>query len=347
MGVYISACDKGNYVNALSAELRNDIMIAVENKLNNMGLKGDDYQKAWSDALNSRVADLEDTIDIEYVDEKLSFYVVENLRYQQDKTGGFKIDRFDKLEDAIKSYSALPEEYTSALGASLTGGQFGTGELDLVHRKNGEDVQVNDVKYSKRWDNPLVRRAVSDINRKLGVEYESDLRIFGDKTVLIPLQPWEEQKLNSYFMDKYLQPTQEAEIEVARRYGSPSRYAPSHPMHSEHLLSSINEVLVPGRGWIEGKAFLSELNSIDEYTSPKRLKVTNINVNYVDMNGREGQADIQPAQFGLLKKQTLDRTAQHPDIDSQIEVANKVRAEQMANKKKSKSKDKDRDDEIR
>lgn len=347
MGVYISAHDKGNYVNALSAELRNDIMIAVENKLNSMGLKGDEYQKAWGDALNSKVSELEGVIDIEYVDEKLTFYVVENLRYQQDKAGSFKLERFDRLEDAVKAYVELPKEYTSAIGASLTGGKFGIGELDLVHRKNGETVQVNDFKYSERWNNPLVRRAVTDINRKLGVEYEADMRLFGGKTVLVPLQPWGEAELNSYFMDKYLLPTKDAEAEVARRYGSLDNYSPNHPNRTLYLLSSINEVFIAGKGWIDGKTFFTELNAIDEYSSPKRLKVTNLNINYVDINGREGQADIQPAQFGLLKMQTVERTARHPDLDAQIEVANKVRAEQMANKKKSKSKDKEIEEDIR
>ena len=63
------------------------------------------------------------------------------------------------------------------------------------------------------------------------------------------------------------------------------------------------------------------------------------------MNGRTGQADINPHEFALLRKQTIERTAQHPDIDAQIDAANKIRQDNME-KGKNKSKDKDRDVEI-
>lgn len=334
MSVFISKNNKSDYVNTLSDEIRNDIMIAVENKLSDMGLNGDEYQKAWGDAFNSKVSDLEDTIDIEYVDEKLTFYVVENLRYQQDNTGGFKIERFEKLEDAIQAFSSLPQNYTSALG-----GVFGAGEIDFIHRKNGVAVQVNDFKFIERWDNPLVHRAIDAMNSRLGVEYESDLRIFGGHSVLVPLQEDESKHLNSYFIDKYLRPSEDAEYEVSKRYGDLSMYAPDNRIHSLYLQSAINEVFVGGRGWMKAEAFFKKLESIDEYASPERLKVMNLNVNYVDLNGRTGQADISPHQFSLLKKQTIEKTAQHPDIDVQIETANKVRAEQMENKKKSRSKE--------
>ena len=336
MSVYISSTDKNEYVSSLSEEIRNDIMIAVESSLKDIGLKGDEYQKAWDNAFNSKVSDLEDTISIEYVDEKLSFYVVENLRFQQDKSGGFKIERFDKLEDAIQAFSELPQNYTSALGGAL-----GVGEIDFVHRKNGEAVQVNDFKYIERWDNPLVHRAIEAMNARLGVEYESDLRIFADHSVLIPLQGSESQHLNSYFVDKYLRPTKDAEWEVSKRYGDLSMYAADNRVHSLYLNSAVNEVFVGGHGWMKAEAFFKKLESIDEYASPERLKVMNLNINYVDLNGRIGQADIKPHQFSLLKKQTIEKTAQHPDIDSQIEFANKVREGQIENKGKSKNKDRD------
>jgi len=339
MSVYISKFNKNEYVNTLSEEIRNDIMIAVENKLNILGLKGEEFQKSWDNAFNSKVSDLEDTIDIEYADEKLSFYVVENLRFQQDKAGNFSLTRHDKLEDAIKAFNELPANFTSALG-----GTFGKGEIDFIHRINSEAVLVNDFKFIERWDNPLVHRAIEMIKSRLGVEYESDIRMFTDHSVLVPLQN-EKPTLNSYFMDKYLRPQEDAEKEILRRYGSPDQYPENHPIHTEHFNSAVNEVFVVGQGWLNGDEFFNKLNAINSYENPERLKVTKININYVDMNGRTGQADINPHEFALLRKQTIERTAQHPDIDAQIDAANKIRQDNME-KGKNKSKDKDRDVEI-
>lgn len=344
MSVYLSKIYRETPVGELPLEMRNEVMVALEESLKGLPMDSGAYQQAWETAYNSKVCNLGGSVQFEFVDEQLSYYVVENLRHQQDGTGGFKIDRYNNLQDAIAAFSELPKEYTSAFGASLTGGKFGIGEIDIVHRKNGDVVQVNDFKYIDRWDNPLVRRAVCEINSKLGIEYESDLRLFGDKTVLIPLQPWGEQKLNSYFMDKYLRPVPGAEKEIARRYGDPSMFAPSHPIHTAHLISAINEIYVDGgSGWMKAADFFKKLNSIDEYASPERMKVSSLNINYVDLNGREGQADIQPIQFGLLKKQTIERTAQHPDIDAQIEAANKIRMEQLENRGKDIAVDKSKD----
>lgn len=342
MAIVISNSDKHSVVSTLSEEIRNEIMAAVEAALKDNLFEGNEYQNAWQAAWDGKVSDLENQIEVEYVDEKLSFYVFDNLRFQQDGSQ-FSIQRFDKLDDALVAFSQLPKEYTSALGGSLTGGKFGVGELDFVHRRNGQPVQVNDFKFSERWNNPLVHRAVEKIDARLGVEYESDVRTFG-KTVLVPLQSLEQQHLDSYFMDKYLRPTPGAEHETAQKYGDPSMYAASHPAHWEHLLTSVNEVFLgEGLGWFKADKFFKQLNKIDEFQSSKRLKVMKLNINYVDLNGRTGQADIDPAQFALMKTQTIERTAQRPAIDVQIEEANKVRLEQMDKKGKAKSKDKDFD----
>ena len=341
MSVFISNINKNDYVNTLSEEIRNDIMMAVETSLNKAGFKGDEFQEAWDNAFNSRVCDLEDTIDIKYEDNKLSFYVVENLRFQQDKKGGFNLTRYDKLQDALVAFAEMPREYTSALGGTL-----GVREIDFVHRKNGENVQINDFKFIEHWDNPLVHRAVNMIKSRLGIEYESDLKMF-HKSVLIPVQEFEKPKINSYFMDKYLRPREGVEKEIRRKYGDPAMYGPTHPMHYEHLYSAVNEVFVGGKGWMNAEKFFKKLNSISEYDSPERLKVMKLNINYVDLNGRVGQADINPSDFALLKKQTIERSAQHPDIDVQIDTANKIRLEQMENKGKNRTKQKDKDEQER
>lgn len=280
------------------------------------------------------------------VEKRLSFYVVENLRHQQDGTGGFKIDRYDELQDAIDAFNALPSEYTSAIGGSMTGGKFGVGEIDFVHRKNGESVLVGDVLNAQRWDVPEVREALDELTRQLKIEFESDLRIFGDKTVLLPLRKLEQQTLNTVYMDKYLRPEEGAEREVARRYGDLSMYSKDSHIRSMHLLTAINEVFTDIHGWLNAEDFLKRLYSIDEYSSPERLKALSFNVNYVDLNGREGQIDISPYQLYLLKQQTIERSAKHVPIDMQIDNANKIRNEQMGKKSKDKNKDKVVDSEI-
>lgn len=343
--VKIAESLKHAYVSALSEDLQKKIMGAVEETLRigypNMGET--EFQQCREQAFNSRVCDLDGTIKIDFVKGELSFYVVENLRCQQDRTGRFKITRFEDLEDAITAYNALPKEYTSAIGGSLLGGKFGVGEIDFVHRKNGEDVLVNGFRFSERWKHPLVAEAIDTMIYKLHLQYESDVQIFGDKTVLVPLWRPEDKKLNSYFMDKYLRPKEGAEYEVTRRWGDPAMYSANHPMHTEHLLSAINEVhLADGGGWMKADEFFKKLHALREYDTPERMKISTININYVDLNGRVGQADIAPHQFALLKKQTIERTAQKPGIDEQINVANNIRLEQIE-KSKSKGKTKETD----
>lgn len=341
MSIFISKANKSDYVNALSDEIRNEIMIAVEASLKENDLEGEEFEEAWDNAFNSKVSDLEDTIDIEYMDKVLSFYVVENLRFQQDKAGGFNIKRYDKLSDAIVAFSELPEKYTSALGAA-----YDSGELDFVHRIQGVPALVQDYKRSSaRWENPLVDRAVNEMISKLGIEYELDLECF-NKSVLIPIQDHDKKTINSYFMDKYLRPSK-PEGWTDPRWGSPDMYSKEHYMHQEYLHTAVNQVYVGGKGWMPGDKFLKKLNALKEYDSPERLKVMQININYVDMNGWIGQADILPCDFALLKKQTLERTANHPDIDVQIDTANKIRLEQIENKRKAKERKKDKDGQER
>lgn len=341
MSIIISNANKTDYVNSLSQELRNAIMIEVETHLNDLDLESEEFQKSWDDAFNSKVCDLEDTIDIEFVDDVLSYYVIDNLRSVQDGMGSFKLERFDKLDEAIDAFNKYPDNYTAALGGSL-----GSREIDFVHRKNGINIQVNDFKFIEHWNNPLVDRATKELIYKLDIEYESDLRMF-NKTVLIPIQEENYTTLNSYFMDKYLRPRDGVEKEIRRKYGDPNMYGPTDPMHYEHLYSAVNEVFVPGNGWMKAEKFFKKLDSISECDSPERLKVMKLNINYVDLNGRVGQADINPNDFALLKKQTIERTAEKPSIEEQIKYADAIKQEQIAqakNKTKDKSKGQEQND---
>lgn len=293
MKVFICEKDRNRFVRELDGHLKECISKAVSLALAQQDYGSNDYINGVNNALESRVCDLEDTIDIEYLPEKLTFFTFNNLRCQQDGVPS-EVKRFENLQDAIKEYNSLPKEYTTALGGYL--GE--TNCIDFIHRRNGESVLVNDFKKIEDWSgNGLVMQAINSIIGQLGVEYESDISSLGYQCpVLVPVSF--QNRINSYFQDKYLRPDDE-----------------------KTLLSAINEVFVEGNGWVEAKKFFNDLDKIAPSRETYRPKVTKYNVNYVDLNGHCGQADISPADFAMLKKQTEERSAKHPEIDSQIKDA--------------------------
>lgn len=228
--------------------------------------------------------------------DKLSFYVVDNLRSMQDSGHSFKLTRVDTLDEAVKLYNSFPREYTSAIG-----GVLGRGEIDLVHRKNGDDVLVNDFRFIERWNTPVVDEAIEQLIADLRIRYESDVRTYGT-TIVVPLQYGDARKLNSYFDDKYLLPDED----------------------TTNLLSAVNEVYIEDRGWIDGYEFYKMLTNLNEYENPTRYKVQQFNVNYIDLDGRTGQADMLPCDFALIKEQTEKQSAKKRSIDEIIDDAQSV-----------------------
>lgn len=314
MKVWISEKNRTSYVSELDGYLKERINEAVSLSLARQDYGNNSYINGVNNAMASRVCDLEDTIDITYLPEKLTFFTFNNLRSQQDGTNA-EVKRFDSLDEALKEYNSLPKEYTTALGVNLK--EF--SELDFVHRVNGESVLVSDYKNMEEYaGNGLVLQTVQALIDKLGIEYELDSALFSsyrskvpvtetferkfdfhylDASVLTPLQHTAD--LNSYFKDKYLR--------GEKGVGS--------------LLSAINQVYVEGEGWVSGKEFLTKLNGLDLYRDSTRYKVNTLNVNYVDLNGHEGQADIRPRDFKLLRQRTIERSVKHQALDGQIKDA--------------------------
>ena len=293
MKVYVSSKDRTKLVRELDDYLKERIAVSVKLSLAKEDYGSNHYINGVNDALASRVCDLEHLISIEYVPDKLTYFTFNNLRCQQDGVVS-EVKRFDKLEDAIKEYNSLPREYTTALGGCL--GEM--KEIDFIHRRHGENVLVTDYRNMDDWvNNGLVKQAVELLVNRLNVEYQSDIQSLGLYCpVLVPLS--NQTKINSYFKDKYL-----------------------YPKVSNRLLSAINEVYEEGEGWIKFEDFYHKLDNVSPSKETYRPKVTKYNVTYVDHNGRTGQADLSPADFALLKKQTEEFLSKRPNLDTQIKGA--------------------------
>lgn len=292
MKVYVSEKDRNKGVEEISLDVRNVIHSEID-RLWKANKNNPEFMERTENAFGWPLAKLEEILDIEYVPEKLTFYTFNNLRCQQDGVVS-EVKRFDKLEDAIKEYNSLPREYTTALGGCL--GEM--KEIDFIHRRNGENVLVTDYRNMDDWvNNGLVKQAVELLVNRLNVEYQSDIQSLGLYCpVLVPLS--DQTKINSYFKDKYL-----------------------YPKVSNRLLSAINEVYEEGEGWIKFEDFYHKLDNVSPSKETYRPKVTKYNVTYVDHNGRTGQADLSPADFALLKKQTEEFLSKRPNLDTQIKGA--------------------------
>lgn len=286
MKVYVCEQDKNKLIDELSVDVQNSLRKALYDI--------SESKEAYCDALGKRVFELENLLDIEYMPEKLTFFVFNNLRFQQDGVQS-ACPRFETLQEAIREYESLPKEYTSALGGYLGPNKC----FDFVHRRNGESVLVTDFLRVDEWrENGSVQQAIDQLIGRLSIRYESDIRLFGDQRsgVLVPLR--RSNELNSYFADKVLDPTVE-----------------------NRLLSAINEVYVEGKGWTPTLEFLDMLDKIDPYHSSDRLRVGQINIRYVDERGHQGQADLAPSDFALLKDKTEKFLSKRPTIDAQISDA--------------------------
>ncbi len=79
------------------------------------------------------------------------WYVVEDLQ----KRGSLDITKYNRLEDALNAYHALPSTRLKALGAENTHQPL-QGSLDLLHCINGQDTIVKDWEKTGDWNNPEV-----------------------------------------------------------------------------------------------------------------------------------------------------------------------------------------------
>ena len=210
-------------------------------------------------------------------DERLGFYVFDNLRCVQDGEGS-SVYRFETLDAAAECFERMPKEWTTALGA----GRGDLSELDLVQRRQGEPVLVTDFANFPEWEGDArVQRAIGALVNRLDVRSMLDQSILKD-TVVLPLESFPADG-NRYLSDKKLRPRN-----------------PSWPH------TSINEAYVQGEGWVNPRR-LAELAASFGYSNPSCPTVTMLNVEYVADDGRIGQMDVTPREYGYMVERTLGK----------------------------------------
>lgn len=104
-------------------------------------------------------------------------------------------------------------------------------------------------------------------------------------------------KLPDICKDKFLLPVERVELRDDHR-GIPE---------TKYYDSSVNEYFVDGIGWLDNAAYdreqkFSELSPKDFYA-----KVTQMNVSYVDTEGRTGQMDVSKKDYDLLTEKTYSK----------------------------------------
>ena len=210
-------------------------------------------------------------------DEKLSFYVFDNLRCSQDGEGS-NVHRFEALDDAIAFYEGLPKEWTSALGGS----RGDLSELDLVQRRQGSSTLITDFNNFPEWrGDSEVQQAIGALTDRLGIDVMADRSII-EGPILVPIEE-QDPADDRYLADKELR---------LREPGSPA--------------SAINEAYLSGEGWVSPQR-LSELSRDFGYSNPRCPLVSQLNVAYEAEDGRTGQMDITPREYGFLVEKTLGR----------------------------------------
>ena len=103
-----------------------------------------------------------------------------------------------------------------------------------------------------------------------------------------------ETKLSSIYDDKLLYSSERVELRDDHR-GIPETH---------HYMSSVNEYFVDGVGWLDNAAYDQEVKK--SKLSPKDFyeKVSRINADYVDTQGKIGQIDVSKSEYDLLTEKT-------------------------------------------
>lgn len=211
-------------------------------------------------------------------EDTISFYVFDDLRYNQNGRKDFAIFRYDLLEEAIAKFREIPAEMTPALGMHLSA----VSELDLIHRREGEVHLVSDYMSYPKWrQSPDVLSSVKALWDQFRPEWRMDGKCIGT-TILIPLERNFERIPDPAFADKQLSPKR------ATFY-----------MDKPNPLTAINEVYVPGEGWLDFESFYKKATDFG-FHNPHCMKAQQFNVNYIDANGHTSQADVSPMDMQIL-----------------------------------------------
>ena len=210
--------------------------------------------------------------------DELTFYVFDNLRLHE-MAGGSSIYCYDTVEEAIKKFTELPNNWTTAIGCS-----FGNKhEIDLVQRVNEKPVRVMDFYGIKEFrERPDVNEAMEQLEKDLSIQYQLVFGIHPKRSVLAPLE--EPEYLDSHLNSKVL-------------FVSPRR-------RSNSFFASMNEVYVQGQGWMDVEEFL-KVYPHDRYTNSHSPVVEKVNANYIEVGtNRIGQCDMSPISFKNMLEKT-------------------------------------------
>lgn len=215
-----------------------------------------------------------------YSNDTIHYYVYLDLRHQQNNNPeGCRVERYETLEEAIRCYKRQPADWTSAIGVHLPP----YSEIDLVQRREGEDILVGDYQRIPKFSgNGDVQAAVRKLVDDLAISWQSEYRILGGwNPLLIPLPDDLDHIRDRSLNGKSLSPRDE-----------------------KHLESAILEAHVPGEGWTSLADIYAEASKCG-YNDPHIPKVTMLNAAYCGEDGRHGaEGDMTPYNFILMKERT-------------------------------------------
>lgn len=89
------------------------------------------------------------------------FYVVEDLEVK----GPLTIRSFDKMDDAMKAYFALPNDKLKAFG--IQNSKPLPGSLDFIHCENGIDTATMDYTKLEDWNTPEIQAIQADVDQAI------------------------------------------------------------------------------------------------------------------------------------------------------------------------------------
>jgi len=233
-----------------------------------------------------------------YSEEQISFYVFDDLRYQQNKRGEFNIYRYDTLSEAIAKFNELPHDMTTALGMHLDT----YSELDLLHRREGENVLVSDYLNISKWrTSAAVHEALDTIIDTLKPEWQMDHKCIGE-SILIPLDRFD-TTADKYFNDKNLLPQQR-----------------DMPWQKASPISAVTEAYVDGKGWVDFKEVFAAAQNFG-YQNAYCPKVQKFNFNYEDTQGHRSQADIGALDLQILRERYM---LQHGNAEERKHITDRM-----------------------
>lgn len=219
-------------------------------------------------------------------DQYPSFYVFNDLRFPQNRDtvqdypkDNPGISRYSTLEEAVSGLKNTPSYMTPALGIAMSN----MSELDLIHRREGEMILIQDYKrYPLYRNDPAVDGIVKNLCKALHVEWQSEPEIIKDSPILAPLSlpGLVNTPMSSYLDDKDLR------VEAPR----PDIVNP---------LYAIKEVYSPETGWIPFDAFF---RMAEEYgfNNPHIPRAAQFSVAYNHGEEYGGQADITVEEYKML-----------------------------------------------